>query len=617
MGGRTYSGNDFRSHGSRFRGNGRGFLGNRYGFRIHGRSCRDNGRSRRGNGNDERGHGNGWRGHGNRFRLADLKTRGKFIGLMFRCLLAVFVAVPVLGAMDLSPLEQVPVQEGGRKKPYLVFAQESLLGLSGKAALKGDDGKLPAMEVVTALWLNPAGWEKRQVILVNHKALKDELGLEAGRKLFSYEELAGNEKLLKLLNEAQALRARPGNQRLEGLPKEAADVGLRMAEFESLANGSVFRFVANPAGADKPWASAPDEVVAPLRAAFLAGDGVAFAKAAGDFRAAIAGIEPQFQPPEWRMGLETAYQKVHPFRWAWILYVAAGVALLVLGSRVGYAVAWVLAGAGFAFQVAGFVARIVISGRGPVTNMYESVIWVAFGTVLFALIFEAIYRSRYFLLGALPVAVVSLILADTQPVALSPSINPLVPVLRDNFWLSTHVTSITLSYAAFALALGIGHIALGKVIAGRKPEAPLYNYLYRVLQVGVLLLAAGTILGAVWANYSWGRFWDWDPKETWALITLLGYLFVLHGRIAGKWGGFGMAVGAVLAFQGVLMAWYGVNFVLGVGLHSYGFGTGGFGWAVLFVVVELAFVTLAILRNRKNAPARKSAKTAPESQLVS
>ena len=80
--------------------------------------------------------------------------------------------------------------------------------------------------------------------------------------------------------------------------------------------------------------------------------------------------------------------------------------------------------------------------------------------------------------------------------------------------------------------------------------------------MGVLLLATGTILGGVWANYSWGRFWDWDPKETWALVTLLGYLFVLHGRIAGKWAGFGMAVGAALGFQGVFMAWYGVNFVL-------------------------------------------------------
>jgi len=158
------------------------------------------------------------------------------------------------------------------------------------------------------------------------------------------------------------------------------------------------------------------------------------------------------------------------------------------------------------------------------------------------------------------------------------------------------VLTITISYSAFALALGVGHIALGKVIVGVKPSPALYNYLYRSLQVGVLLLAIGTILGGVWANYSWGRFWDWDPKETWALIALLGYLFVLHGRIAGKWGGFGMAVGAVVAFQSIIMAWYGVNFVLGVGLHSYGFGTGGLPLAVAFVIAEFTFVAIAIVR---------------------
>jgi ABC-type transport system involved in cytochrome c biogenesis permease subunit len=231
--------------------------------------------------------------------------------------------------------------------------------------------------------------------------------------------------------------------------------------------------------------------------------------------------------------------------------------------------------------------------------MYESVIWVAFGTILFALIFETIYRAGSFLLGAVPVAVASLILADSQPVILDHSIHPLTPVLRDNFWLSTHVLSITLSYAAFALSLGVAHVALAQIIAGRKPTAILYTYLYKTLQVGVLLLTTGTILGGVWANYSWGRFWDWDPKETWALTALLGYLFLLHGRISGLWGGFGLAVGSVIAFMSVLMAWYGVNFVLGAGLHSYGFGTGGFPLVATFVGCELLFVAIAFLKKQR------------------
>lgn len=533
---------------------------------------------------------------------------------MMRPLLAFFLAVQAACALDLSPLDKVPIQEGGRKKPYLVFAEESVLGLSGKVAPKVDDKKISAMELATTLWLNPAGWDEKAIILVNHKPLKDEIGLEAGRKLFSYKELTSNAKLLKLLNEAQALRAKPGNNRLSGLPKEASDVGLRLGNFAEMVNGSAYRFVANADTANGPWSSAPPELLAPLRAAFLAGDDAALAKAAENFKAEMAKVQPQFQPSPEKIGLETFYQKAHPIRWAWICYAAAGIILLVSNfGRVGYVLAWVFTGAGFLLQLGGFAARIAIAGRPPVTNMYESIIWVAFGTILFALVFEAIYRSRYFLLGAIPVAVVTLILADTQPLALPRAINPLVPVLRDNFWLTTHVLTITLSYAAFALALGIGHIALGKVIGGSKPSGALYNYLYRALQVGVLLLAIGTILGGVWANYSWGRFWDWDPKETWALITLLGYLFILHGRIAGKWGGFGLAVGSVLAFQCVLMAWYGVNFVLGVGLHSYGFGSGGFGYAATFVALELIFVAVAVMRQRgQGGPGAKARKTQAE-----
>jgi len=104
---------------------------------------------------------------------------------------------------------------------------------------------------------------------------------------------------------------------------------------------------------------------------------------------------------------------------------------------------------------------------------------------------------------------------------------------------------------------------------------PLSNFIYRTMQVGVLLIAAGTILGGVWADYSWGRFWGWDPKEVWALITLLVYLIPLHGRFAGWIGNFGLVVASVACFLSVIMAWYGVNFVLGVGLHSYGFTEGG------------------------------------------
>ncbi|MEX1118886.1 MAG: cytochrome c biogenesis protein CcsA [Terrimicrobiaceae bacterium] len=521
--------------------------------------------------------------------------------MRFLIFLFVTTLTAPLGAMNFSTLEKLPIQEGGRKKPFLVFAEESTLGLSGKTSVPLDGQKREALAFVTGLWLAPEGHQKLPVILVNNRPLKEACGLDLQRKLFSYEELVANPELRNKLAEAAMLRARPGNHRLSGLPKEAADVGMRLAEIEDLASGEAFRLVPHPTLEDGPWSVLPENLLSPLRKAYVNNDQAAFDAAVESLITTLASQQPAFQPPSWKIELETLYQKSHPIRWAWILYLAAGVVLMMAGkTQAGYAAGWFLAGAGFLMQVAGFMARVVIAGRPPVTNMYESVIWVAFGTVLFALVFEAMNRTRIFLLAAVPVAVVSLILADTQPTAISRAITPLVPVLRDNFWLTTHVLTITLSYGAFALALGLGHIALGTVIKGGKPSPALYNYLYRVLQVGILLLAVGTILGGVWANYSWGRFWDWDPKEVWALITLLAYLFVLHGRIAGKWGGFGMSVGAILCFQSVIMAWYGVNFVLGVGLHSYGFGSGGFGYALTFVFVELAFVAVAVMRRPRS-----------------
>ena len=112
----------------------------------------------------------------------------------------------------------------------------------------------------------------------------------------------------------------------------------------------------------------------------------------------------------------------------------------------------------------------------------------------------------------------------------------------------------------------------------------------------MLLLAAGTILGGVWADYSWGRFWGWDPKEVWALIALLGYLAVLHARFAGWILDFGLAALSVICFSLVVMAWYGVNFVLGAGLHSYGFGGGGAPYVFSAIGLQSLFVAAAAVR---------------------
>ena len=207
---------------------------------------------------------------------------------------------------------------------------------------------------------------------------------------------------------------------------------------------------------------------------------------------------------------------------------------------------------------------------------------------------------RFFGTTAAALATLALLIADNVPI-FDGAISPLVPVLRDNMWLTIHVLTIMLGYAAFTLAMGMGHLNLGLYFFAPHKAALLKTlslFLYRSLQVGTLFLAVGTLLGGVWASYSWGRFWGWDPKETWALIATLGYLALLHGRFAGWIKDFGMAVGSLLGYLLVLMAWYGVNFVLGTGLHSYGFGSGGYWYVGGFVAFELAVIVAAVLRRR-------------------
>ena len=220
-----------------------------------------------------------------------------------------------------------------------------------------------------------------------------------------------------------------------------------------------------------------------------------------------------------------------------------------------------------------------------------------------------VYERRAFGLVVTAVAFAGTFIAWFFPIP-GKQFSPLQPVLRDNFWLTIHVLTIVSSYAAGALAWGLGTLSLGYFLLGKyrvassaggaktPPEAcaALAGFIYKAMQVAVLLLAAGTILGGLWADVSWGRFWGWDPKEVWALVSLLAYLVILHGRYAGWIGNFGLAAGSVLGAAVIGMSWYGVNFLLGAGLHSYGFGKGGQTEFFTFLVANFLLLAAAAWR---------------------
>jgi cytochrome c-type biogenesis protein CcsB len=500
-------------------------------------------------------------------------------------------------------MRYLAVQQGGRLKPLDTFALESMRFITGKAEFEKKDA------VQTVLEWYAGGLAKvgdLKVIEFREKQWKTRLGLEMTRRHFSLNELKSNAELNKVREQLHRL---PPQAKIPHELNGAAELLSKMNTLENLVRGGSWTMVPAPGGLTAEWASLMDldsdeaGTIPQLTEARQARDALLEELRAGQATPAAAerlgkslktlGAYPA--GPD--LAREVHYNHFHPFRKAWILYLFSLVCLFLTTARSGglYYAGLASAGLGIALHAYGFYLRCMIAGRPPVTNMYESVIWVAFGAVAFALVFETLYRARSYLMAACAGAVICLVLADQLPAVLDPSIRPLTPVLRSNFWLTIHVLTITLGYAAFLLALGLGHMVVWKTLMNDRKEelGNLHAALYRALQVGVLLLAAGTMLGGVWAYYSWGRFWGWDPKEVWALIALLGYLAILHARYTGWVGQYGIAALSVVAFQGVLMAWYGVNFVLGAGLHSYGFGNGGVGYVATFCLLEILFVASA------------------------
>ena len=319
-------------------------------------------------------------------------------------------------------------------------------------------------------------------------------------------------------------------------------------------------------------------------------------QAVQDFKNIFKNHNPGYEGHLSRMGMEIHYNTLNPFRVSWILYLVGLLLLLInrlpilgllRGRRFNFLYFGIKGGlsllavpavfVAFLVQGYGMLLRCLIMGRPPVTNMYETVIWVPWvAVILGTLLWKTQKFFAAFVCGAI-LSLLCLLLSDQAPTLLDGSLQPLEAVLRSNFWLSTHVLVITMSYGAFFLAFVLGDVGLFFFLTQKKLPFVYIRSIDRCIQVGVVLLAAGTVLGGIWADYSWGRFWGWDPKETWALISLLGYLALLHGRLAGWLKEFGLVAGAVGMFFLIVMAWYGVNYVLGQGLHSYGFGAGGGG----------------------------------------
>ncbi|MBC8424481.1 cytochrome c biogenesis protein CcsA, partial [bacterium] len=281
----------------------------------------------------------------------------------------------------------------------------------------------------------------------------------------------------------------------------------------------------------------------------------------------------------------------HPFRNVTLPYLVAFLVLIVaffwsLGKRNGepyrwrhplYAIGLLVYWCATGYLLYAFVLRWVASARAPLSNGYESLIFIALSTAIAGAIFE--FRDRRGSAAAVSALLTTLILSVAMLSTFDPSIGPLMPVLA-SYWLNIHVTIITASYGFLGLSCLLGLLTLVLFVIDRRRPTPavvrtvgiLDQLNVDVMIAGVGLLAAGTLLGGVWANESWGRYWGWDPKETWALVSILLYAMILHLRWIPRLANtFVQAAGSFLAIWSIIMTYFGVNYLL-MGLHSYAAG---------------------------------------------
>ena len=336
---------------------------------------------------------------------------------------------------------------------------------------------------------------------------------------------------------------------------------------------------------------------AKMTLAYREGRAADFNKAVAEYRADLA---PKFAPELSKASREYFFNHLQPFYRTSIVYVMAFLLACFswfnLSEPLRRSAAWLVVLA-FVVHTCGLVFRMVLENRPPVTNLYSSAIFIGWGAVVLGMILERFYRDGIGTVVASMLGFLTLIIAHNLALG-GDTMEMMRAVLDTNFWLATHVVVITLGYASTGVAGFLAVIYLVRGIFTRTlsqgTAKALSRMVYGILCFATLFSFVGTVLGGIWADQSWGRFWGWDPKENGALIIVLWNALVLHAR----WGGLIRERGLMnLAIVGNIVtswSWFGVN-MLGIGLHSYGFMDQAFWYLMLFVGLNVGLIGLGLI----------------------
>ncbi|MFC6095273.1 cytochrome c biogenesis protein CcsA [Flavobacterium qiangtangense] len=510
--------------------------------------------------------------------------------------------------------------DGGRMKPINTFSSELLRKVSKSDTYRG----LNSDQVFLSMSQYPEFWVNIPFIYVkkDNDSLHKVLGVESHAKYVSFINFfdeQGNYKLSPYLDEAQ--KAAVPNQ----FQKDFIEVDKKVVLLSAALSRRILKIFPVPFDKGNKWIS-PLELnesgitgvdstytrnVLPAYIGFLDE-----ARTTGGYKQAdevLSGIElfqkkygKNVRPSDDKINSEIMYNKYDIFKKLYYLYMMAGVFMLLFtivkifknNKIINYTVKFfhILIGFFFVLHTAGLIMRWYISGHAPWSDAYESMIYVGWATMFFGLAFGR--KSQ--LTVASTAFVASMILMIAHWNWMDPAIANLQPVLN-SYWLMIHVAVIVGSYGPFTLGMILGLVSLLLMIFANKKNSKKLElsikeitYITELsLTVGLVMLTIGNFLGGQWANESWGRYWGWDPKETWALISIMVYAFVIHARLVpGLRGTWIFNVFSVYAFYSIMMTYFGVNFYL-TGLHSYASGE-----KVVtpdFVFISLGIVTVIVV----------------------
>jgi ABC-type transport system involved in cytochrome c biogenesis permease subunit len=562
---------------------------------------------------------------------------------------------PVFSPTSFQKLSKIQVLQGGREKPLDSVARQALLILSSKQEFRYKKKKISSQEWIWDVMLRPQLADDYPVFRIDSPEILGVMGLEMGKeKYFSFKRLTPFfQTIQEQAEQADSVEAQTRTRlqrdmvqlrnklvlyfqlknaiQVENMPNfqsqalgflhDAGDLSplfnqefahknsftteerIKMQSvlgvikaYKFMADNAYFRLVPPSHNQSHQWLAAGEGLIVSLKDSQTRTFMTHVMQLSQSVHTKTLVTEDVPTPTT----LEWLFNQWNPFYYALCLYV-----VLFLMVLMGWLfnkerlLSWAYSGlfGTFLIHTVAILIRMFIQGRPPVTNLYTSAIFVGWMAIVLGLIFERLYKNGIGSLVSSVIGFLTLIIAHHLAIQ-GDTLEMMQAVLDSNFWLSTHVVTVTMGYSATFLAGFLAHIYIVRGIFTKQldtsTQQSLSKMTYATICFALFFSAVGTILGGIWADQSWGRFWGWDPKENGALLIVLWNAVILHARWAGLIRQRGLMACAVFGNIITSFSWFGVN-MLGVGLHSYGFMDKAFVWLVLFVFTQLFVIWLGFL----------------------